>query len=163
MSDEPWKTAAELMAELEAKPEFVARRAAKRRRREERRRLFQTQYAPTFSKLAALGYRVGSTDELVNRHAPLPAAVVAVLLEGLRPENHPRVNEMLVRTLVAAAGPYDGRPLRRCFEGTNDEGVRWAVLNTISVTDPTHVDGWLDELRSSARWGPELAKLGDPG
>ena len=153
-------TAAELMAKLKADPEFQQREAAKDRARDERRKALDELLKPFLSELHALGLHGDSLHEIVKAHSPIPAEGVDILLSALAALSDPRQLESVVRALGAAETIFDGRPLVRCFEATNDDALKWAIANTIALTHPHSIDDWLSELCKSPYWAKTLRDLG---
>src|SRR5262245_46171842 len=125
MSKKNWKTAQELMAELEQKPEFLRRRAEKERRKREREERFAILEHPILAKLRQQGFEVISIVDLVHKYSPLPPEVVADLLDALTNSTDLMLSETLIRALAAAAMPFDGRPLVNCYEASNNDNLRW--------------------------------------
>jgi hypothetical protein len=62
------------------------------------------------------------------------------------------VLESAVRALAASQEGFDGRPLVQCFEATQDEGVKWAVINTMVCAKPHSINDWLAKLCESPYW-----------
>lgn len=92
-------SATDLMAELEADPEYVAhqqRYEAERQRLEEESRRAQ---APLAEELRAAGVEVDSAWDLVNTSTPYPAAL-PILLEHLERPYPDRVREGIARALA---------------------------------------------------------------
>lgn len=163
MSEERPMTAAELMAKLQSDATYQEREAEKDRAREQRQKSFEQSFRPFLTELHRLGLQGNSLQEIVKGHSPLPDDPVDVLLSALRSFSEPRLLESVVRALGAAAHSFDGRPLARCFESTDDEGLKWAIANTIALTDPHSIEEWLGELRNSPHWNKTLQELGFDG
>lgn len=143
-------TAEELMAQLEADPEWVARRDARERERERRANLNARDAAPLRTALAAAGFEVESIADLYNRRMNYQAAV-PILLEWLPRIENPVVRESVVRALTVrwarpAAAPVMLGELRRLRDSA-DESLRFAVANALSeVAD----DRFFDEVAELA-------------
>jgi hypothetical protein len=101
MSKRKGKTAAELMAELKADPEFVARQREQEQTRLRKEAEFQKAEAPLVNALKEVGVSVESVWDLVNTAAPYPKAVPS-LLEHLQRPYPERVREGIAR----AADPH---------------------------------------------------------
>lgn len=86
--------------------------------------------------------------------------IVEILLSWLSGCHEERIQEMLVRALAAAKSSFDGRHLVTCFESTSDEGVRFAVLNTIAVARPYSIDSWMEKARQNDYLHKKLSDLG---
>lgn len=152
------KTAAGLMAELQGDPAF--------RRRElevdQQRLLHEQEYSrllePILAKLREHGLQGATLQEIVQKFAPLPDAAIEILLAGLSELTDTRGRETLVRALGAAKKPFDGRSLVACFEQADDEGLKWAILNTIALARPHSIDDWLATIANTPA-GETLRKL----
>jgi HEAT repeat protein len=150
------KTAAELMAELQADPEFVARMRDRERQRQESTEAYRRALEPLLKDLAAIGFRVKSVGELLdgktNYHAAIP-----ILLEWLPRISDPHAKEDLVRTLsVPWAKPAAAPQLIQEFKAANDptgEGLRWAIANGLAVVADDAVFEDLLELVQDTQYG----------
>ena len=80
-------TAAELMARLNADPNYVAERKREDDERQERAGEWQRAEAPLVDELKAAGFKVESSWDLVNTAGSYPTAV-PILLEHL-PRQYP--------------------------------------------------------------------------
>ena len=155
-----WKTAAELMAELQADPAF------RRRQRERKQRLNALEQdvarseAPVVAELHNAGFPVQSLDTLAAQYAPLPNEIVQILLHWVGQATDPKMAEWLIRPLAAAKEPFDGRPLVDCFQQTSDEHVRWIIANTIATGRPYGIDAWLATQMRDPYWNETFRKLG---
>ena len=141
-------TAEQLLRELERDPthrkKIESRRRETGRKEEEYRRLL----APVRRDLAALGYVASDMSDLVKRYAPLPNAIVEVLLRWLMRIHNDRLIEMMARALCATAEPFDGRVLAQLWENTSDDAVKWAIATAITIGK---VEGIPPQLRAEAR------------
>lgn len=152
------KTAAELMAELQGDPAFRRREVEANQKRHLREQEYSRLLEPLVTKLQELGLQGGSLHEIVQRFAPLPGDAIEVLLAGLVELNDARAKETVIRALGAARTPFDGRPLMVCFERTDDEGLKWAILNTVALARPHSIDDWLSSIAGTPA-GETLRKL----
>lgn len=152
-------TAGELLAKLENDPDYQRRMAEKERVRQERKARRDESLSPYLDKLHQLGMQSRTLEELVREYAPLPDDAIEVLLSALSALSDPRAQETVVRALGAAENPFDGRPLAECFDSTRDEGLKWAIANTIALTRPRFIDVWLAALRRSDYWDQTIAAL----
>jgi len=160
VSNERTMTAAELMAKLRSDPNYQSREVEKERLRQERQRAIERSFEPYLRELHSLGLCGNSLDSIVKLNCPLPDTAVDVLMSAIGKLTEPRLLESVVRAMGASENPFDGRPLRRCFESTDDEALKWAIANTIALTHPHSIDGWLSELRESHYWDTILRDLG---
>lgn len=160
MSKERPMTAAQLMAKLEADPGYRRRAAEKELVLREQEEVDRQAFKPCLDELHGLGFAGESLQILVKIYSPLPESAVRVLLSVLGQFSDPRHVESVVRALGAAAQPFDGRPLARCFESTDDESLKWAIANTIALSHPHSITEWLSELRKIPYWSKTLQELG---
>jgi hypothetical protein len=152
----------QLLAQLQTDPEYLRIR----REREEYYRRLQERYAeldrPILESLSATGFPAQSIEDLVKKYAPLPRAVVAILLhaiaQSIEQATESRHCESLVRALGAAKEPFDGTVLATCYDNTSDESLRWAIANTIAIVKATSIDQWIQNCNSQLK--SNLEKLG---
>lgn len=93
------KTAAELMAELQADPEYVAERQQRDAELQRKAAAWREAEAPLVEELRAAGFEVESAWDLVNTATPYPAAL-PILLEHLGRPYPDRVREGIARALA---------------------------------------------------------------
>ncbi len=143
MSKKRWKSAEDLMSELETDPVYRQRR----QERDEKFRRLEEQYAelarPILDELSAKGFEADSIEHLVKKYAPLPSEAIAIILAHIEPGQDARHCERLVRAAAAAKSPFDGTRLAMCYDTTTDESLRWAIANTIALARPHSIEGWL--------------------
>lgn len=155
------RTADELMAELEQKPEFVERQRQRMAEREENRRRYAEAAAGLLAELEAAGFSVETMAQLRrsgNRSA------VPVLVKWL-----PDVEYLpLKRDLIAALGspwarPVSARPLVEEFRrvdptaDTADTSVRWSIGDALErVADESVIDDVI-EIATDASHGHHRA------
>lgn len=100
------RTAAELMAELEADPEWVAARDAEERQLERDEAELRRQQVPLLADLSAVGIHVTDVWDLVNTSEPYPAAL-PVLVQHLHLDYAEPIREGIARALaVPDAVPF---------------------------------------------------------
>lgn len=151
-------TCAEPQHSVDNDPTFLQMQAERDQRRLERQSKRKEIRATLLRKLADAGYHGSSLEEIVERNSPLSSKFVETLLALLPETSDARVQEMMVRHLIDSAEPFDGRALVECFGKTDDEGLRWAILNTIAIERPHSINDWIAATRDS--WiGEELRKL----
>lgn len=153
------KTAAELMAELLNKPEFQRKAAAREELRESRQARYDELLAPVIGQLGGLGLRGDSLQKIVELNAPLSVSAIDVLRNAIPCVKEARPRESIVRALGAASVPFDGRCLAECFDSTDDESLRWAIANTISMVKPHSIDAWVEEKLGHPTWGVAFRDL----
>src|SRR5260221_2924383 len=149
MNKKNWKTAGEIMAELNSNPEFVRRKAEKEKRRVEREKRFAALERPILDAIGARGFEAASITDLIEKYSPLPAEIVDVLLEGVEQATDAKLLEWLVRALAVAGQPFDGRPLVNCYETFKDDNLRWVITNTIACAKPHSIDEWIQKALQS--------------
>lgn len=145
-------SATELMAQLQADPDYQARVAAEEAEREVRAQELDRAEQPIVADLRAVGVEIKSVWDLVNTSEPYPAAL-PVLMEHLRAGGYPdRVMESLGRAL--AVGPsapqwYEFRGLYLAAQGHGEEeGL--AVALAASATSE-HLDDLISLLGEDSR------------
>jgi hypothetical protein len=163
------KTAGELMAEMEADPDFQRRRAEKERRYAELAARFDEIERPIRDALRQIGVEGESIQEMTRRYAPLSAQIVEVLLDWLPRVKEDRVKESLVHSLGAAREPFDGRPLVEAFVSDRSDTLRWPIANTIAEARPFGITEWVIEAVQTPAFGTSrqmlvlaLARLATP-
>jgi hypothetical protein len=154
------QTAEELMTELAKDPEFVRMRAAKDERSRLRKERLDAIERPILASLAEVGFAADSIEDLVKKFVPLPEAAVDMLLRCLRECHEDRIQESLVRALAATRIPFNGQALVDCFESTSDEGLRFAILNTIALARPNSIDDWIQKILQNEYRRKQLTDLG---
>lgn len=166
MSNNDWKTADELMSELESNPDFVRRQAEKDQRRKARAERVAAQERPILERLRALGFDLSEVSEAAGKYAPLPDKFVEVLLDAVRQYaevkeyTYSNVLQMVIRALGAAARPFDGRLLVECYEKNNDPTIRWVICNTIALMRPHHIDDWIEKALANPQIAKSLREVG---
>lgn len=141
------KTAAELMAELQADPEYVAER---QRRDEDLRRKtaeWRAAEAPLVEELRTAGFEVESAWDLVNTSTPYPAAL-PILLEHLGRPYPDRVREGIARSLAVRDAKFGWETLVRLYrdEPAGSDAKHGLAAALAAVSD----DDVVDELVSLA-------------
>ncbi len=149
MPRRPRPTVEELVARFDQIPGVREHREGAEARRLQKEQEYTRLEAPMLAEIAALGFMVTSLWEIVNNPAPLPPAFVEALLAWLPRFDVDRLKEGVVRCLTAACEPFDGRPLVDCYNHTRDEGLKWAILNTVACAHPHSIDDWLEEIRDT--------------
>jgi len=141
-------TAAELMAELEADPKWVARRDAKEREREEHRKVCAADQIDLVREIRDAGYDVDSVWDLVNNtpHPILERRFIGeypdaypILVRHLSVPHRREIREGLVRALtVKDGGPEVESALLECFHSETDEKMRWVIANALRTAMSYH-------------------------
>jgi hypothetical protein len=128
------ETAAELMARLEADPEWCKRREERDARYRERGRQLAENQAPLVADLRAAGFAVNSVYDLVN--SPDPNAI-PVLAAHLGEPYHDRIREGLIRALsLPQARDHVGQQMQSLFQSETDPSLQFAIANALSQMYP---------------------------
>ena len=135
-SNDPPKTAAELMADLESDPEYVARMKSQQEQRLKAVEQSLRNAKPILLDLASAGFYVDSVADLFNRKMNYEKAI-PILLSWLTRITDPAVKEDVIRALtVPWAKPTAALPLIQEFRRAADSssaGFQWAIANALSV------------------------------
>ncbi|MDQ4044637.1 MAG: HEAT repeat domain-containing protein [Chloroflexota bacterium] len=157
------KTADELLAELEQKPEFVERQRERMAEREENRRRYAAAAAGLLADLEAAGFSVETLAQLRQRGVGNRGAV-SVLVKWLPAVEYLPLKRDLIATLGSPwARPDAARPLVDEFrrvdprEDTADTSVRWSIGDALArVADESVLDD-LIEIATDATHGHHRA------
>lgn len=159
------KTAAELMAELEADPDYVAARQQRDAERARKESEWRKAEAPLVDELREAGIEVDSAWDLVDTATPYPDAL-PILLRHLERPYPDRVREGIARALAVSDARPGWATLVRLYRdeqpGTDAKDGLAAALaaaaddqvidDLIGLTeDPAHGDSRLLLLRGLAR------------
>ena len=142
------KTAAELMAELEANPKWVADRDRRDRQVEELDRVLAADEALMVAEIRGLGYDIDSVWDLVNNtpHPVLERRFIGgyekaypALVRHLELAHHRRIREGVIRALtVRDGGELVETALLAALHDERDPEIRWVVANALRVAMPYH-------------------------
>lgn len=127
---------------------------------------------PVLQELAAIGVDVRSLSDFDPHHSKLqtlngipplqaPAVspgVTAILLKWL-PGVPYKIQESIIRKLIHATEPYDGRPLCECFDNDREEHLRFPIAVTITETQATDITDWLITRARQRRFGSDRGQL----
>lgn len=145
-SNDPPKSAAELMAELQQDPEYIARTRQREQQQRKNTETYARAVAPVLKDLAAEGFRVSTIGELRQSKLEYRSAV-AILLQWLPQISDLQVKEDIVRTLsVPWARPEAAQTLIEEFKRADDAtapGLRWVIANGLAIVAD---DSVFDEL-----------------
>jgi hypothetical protein len=136
------KTADQVLAELEADPEFRARRDAREAAFEKRRVDLARAEAPLVADLRAAGVAVNSVYDLVNTRESYPAAL-PILIRHLDVDYPPPIVEGIARALAVPAAHVAWRKLVDRFKSSRDVGPQQGFAVAVAGTAN---DERLDEL-----------------
>jgi hypothetical protein len=133
-------TAAELMAKLEADPEFVAKRTKAEEERQKREAEYRRAEAPLVEELRAAGYAVQSVWDLVNTATPYPKALPILLNHLRRPYPGP-VREGIARALAVPQAKFGWEILLTLFLEEREKRVKDGLACAIAATANDEVIG----------------------
>jgi len=128
------KTAAELMAELNEDPEFVARQRQQEEAQRARVDEWRRAETPLVQHLGRVGVQVDSVWDLVNTAAPYPRAM-PVLLDHLQRAYPERVREGIARALAVPEARMGWDILLNAFRSEPDQttiGVKSALGSALA-------------------------------
>jgi len=149
-------TAEELMAELEADPEWVARRDAREQERQRRIEEYDRVAAPLKAELAKAGFEVESVADLYNKPFDYREAI-PILLEWLPRIENRDVKESVVRALTVKWAKPDAAPVLveefRRAEDSSELGLRWAIGNALAEVADDSVFEETAALAEDRRFG----------
>ena len=132
MAKDDWITAGELMRQLEADPEWVAKRDAKATRRAERARQLADDEAPIIAELAVVGVTVSSIYDFVGKQLA-PDCALPILVRHLNMEHPPRIREGLIRALgIPRARSVAFELLCDAYRSERDPTLRWVAANALA-------------------------------
>src|SRR5262245_10791435 len=155
-SKDPPKSAAELMAELQQDPEYIARMREQHRQRRASVESSAQAAAPLLRDLAAIGFHLDAVGDLRRSRTEYRSAV-STLLHWLPRILDLNVKEDIVRTLsVPWAKPDAAWGLIEEFEaadGPAHEGLRSAIANGLAVVADDTVFEELVRLVQDTRYG----------
>jgi len=153
-------TAAELMAELNADPKFVAAREKEEEERQRRHAEYRKAEAPLVKELHAAGFAVDTAWDLVNTTAPYPEAL-SILLEHLgRPYPGP-VLEGIARALAVPEARFGWPVLIARYQSERNVRAKDGLAVAISaVADEDLIDDVIALVRDE-RQGPSRVLLLD--
>lgn len=151
-------TAAELMAKLNADPEYVAKRAREEAERNRRAAEWRAAEVPLLDELRAAGWKLESVWDLVNARNTY-APVLPILLEHLRRPYPARVREGIARAMAMPEARFAWDELARLFQEERQEDARDGLAVALAAaTDETRIED-LIELTRDRRSGPSRLLL----
>jgi hypothetical protein len=165
------RTADEVMAELEQKPEFVERQRQLMAAREENRRRYADAAAELLAELAEAGFDVETMAQL-RRHGVGDRRAVPILVKWLPAVTYLPLKRDIIATLGSTwARPVAARPLVEEFlridpaMDNGDSSVRWSISDALErVADESVLDEVIEiatDDRHGAQRGPAIVALGN--
>ncbi len=141
-------TAAELMAELEADPEWVAQRDAKERKRQAYVQICSADEAELVREIRDAGYDIDSVWDLVNNipHPILERRFLGeyrlaypILVRHLFVPHRKEIREGIIRALTVKDGGSEVEStLLDCFQSETNDSLRWVLANALRTAMPYH-------------------------
>jgi hypothetical protein len=120
------------MRQLEADPEWVAKRDTRETRNADRASRIQVDEKPILDDLAAIGITVSSVYDFVGKQAA-PVASFPVLLRHLNIGHQQVVREGIIRALgLPSARGVAFEPLCIEYSKETDSNLRWVIANALS-------------------------------
>lgn len=151
-------TAAELMAKLNADPEFVAKRAKEEEARLKREAEYRRAEAPLVDELRAAGYQVQSAWDLVNTPGSYPTAVPILLAHLPRP--YPAaVREGIARALAVREASCGWDVLTRLYRDEHQVRAKDGLAVAIAAAADDEVIGEVIALARDTSQGPSRLLL----
>jgi hypothetical protein len=128
-----WKSAADLVSELESDPAYVARQAEQNDQRRRTEQELAASELPLVQALIDVGVQVNSVWDLVNTSQGYRNAVPVLLLH-LEQSYPAKIREGIFRALaVPEAKGTAARVLLRVFANERDPTMKWIIGNALSV------------------------------
>jgi hypothetical protein len=160
MSKKKRVTAAELMAQLEADPGFVARRDEVERERHARADEWKRSEAPLVEELRAVGYAVDSPWDMVNTPGSYPKAVPILLAHLSRPYPGP-VREGIARALAVPEAIVGWHTLIRLYREEKNTRAKDGLAVAIgAASDDDVIDDVIALARDTQHGESRLLLLG---
>jgi hypothetical protein len=158
-------TAAEVIAELEADSEWVARRDAKEREREAHHKVCAADEAELVAEIRSVGYDIDSVWDLAN-NIPHPilerrflgeySLAYPILVRHLYTPHRNETREGIIRALsVEDGGPEVETSLLNCFQSETDDNLRWVLANALRTAMPYHRRKKFPEIKSVLNPSPK--------
>jgi hypothetical protein len=150
----------ELMAQLEADPQFVAERARRNAERQAQQDDWRREEAPLVLELNATGIAVESAWDLVNTSTAYPQAL-PILLEHLQRPYPDRVREGIARALAVKPARFAWDTLARLYRAeTGTDTKDGLAVALCAIADDSVMDELIGLLRDRSL-GPSRVLLVD--
>jgi hypothetical protein len=153
------KTASEIMRELSQDKAYQRKMTERECRLNELHELEDEATNTILNELHKRGFKGKSYESFVKLNAPLSGVAVEIILNALSTTSQPRTLEMLIRSLGYAGQTFDGKPLAVLFDNTNDDTIKWVIVNTIAIINPLNIDDWVTKLTKHPYWGKVFKEL----
>jgi hypothetical protein len=153
-------TAEELMAQLNADPEFVAAREEREARRRQQEIELQRAERPLVDDLRAAGYAIESVWDLVNTPGSYPRAV-PILFAHLPKPYPPAIREGIARALGVPEAKVGWKLLTRLYREEEEERVKDGLAVAVAgACDETVLSELIDLVRDTRNGPSRLLLLG---
>jgi hypothetical protein len=151
-------SAAELMAKLNADPEFVAKREREEAERQARAADWRHAEAPLVDELKAAGFAVDSAWDLVNTSEPYPDAL-PILVDHLQRPYPGRVREGIARALAVPQSRFAWDVFSRLYRDEDDKDAKDGLAVAIAAAADDEVIEDVIALVRDTRHGPSRLLL----
>lgn len=152
-------TAAELMSQLNADPEFVAKRDRAEKERNVQAAKWRRAEVPLIEELNAAGFAVGSAWDLVNTSSPYTDAL-PILLKHLERPYPGRVREGIARALAVPQSKFGWDVLTRLYRNEDTKDAKEGLAVAISaVADDDVIDEVIALVRDTRHGQSRLLLL----
>ena len=151
-------TAAELMVQLSADPEFVARRARDEEERERRAAEWRRAESALVDELRAAGYSVESAWDLVNTDTPYVSAL-PILLDHLSRPYPDAVREGIARALAVPGARFGWDVLVQQYTDEEDGRAKDGLAVALAAAADEDVIGDVISLARQTKHGPSRLLL----
>lgn len=115
---------------------------------------------PVLNRLRNAQIEVDSLEELVQEWAPLSGEITEILLASLPEVQNQRGKETIIRALAASNVAFDGEPLKREFEQSENVLFQWAIGNTLAEAQPTGINDWMVQVLTTPDYGKAREMFG---
>lgn len=140
-------TAAELMAQLKADPEYQAKRKAIEDELARQRAVWERAQAPLIADLADVGVHVRSVWDLVNDPVVYPQAL-PVLVEHLKRDYPSRVRAGIARALAVPEAAFAWDEIKKAYVASSSDDLQQGSAVALAVIAGTsHVSELMDLAR----------------
>jgi hypothetical protein len=164
-------TASELMAKLNADPEWVAARAKEEQERQNRQAESRRAEAPLLEELRSIGVAVNSSWDLINKAGAYPKAL-PILLKHLQRPYPDAVREGIARALAVPEAKFAWESLIRLYreEPESQRRSKDGIASAVAViADDTKINDLISLVRDKQNGSSRLLLLSalerssDPG
>lgn len=151
-------TAAELMAQLNADKDFVAKRALEEEERQKRAAEWHEAEKPLVEELRKAGFEVGSAWDLVNTAVPYEKAL-PILLNHLQEAYPDRVREGIARALAVPQAKFGWSVLIDLYRNEKGRDAKDGLAVAIAAISDDELIEDVVSLARDARHGPSRVLL----